>query len=634
LEYDDPEFIALRKYGAVITDNTGRLKDFKDMTEEVYQAWKKADKAGEGIEFLQMLGGESGVRDAIQYFKRFEEAKEDAEKVFDAGLDPEEMHKNQRSLNLLTMQIDEFKDAAVNIITPATIPLVDMFFNALNSGTEILVGLKDALNGSAMGWIHFKKAFGFDLTEQEEQIEKIAEALGKTNKEKRKAKDFDPLNQYSEQRKANLKDAIADLRVEIDYENEYQQAVKNAQLEKERALRLNYISTQERAVIEKKYLTEIEKAEKEHKDELEDIWKETNSIQYEISHSAYEKEIYDIETWKQKALDDLGEYKDAIGDKNKWLKESAAITAQAAAKEAQAFEKEVDKIKGKFQSLEEKIFEMQHSQHENDVMKVRKEAQEMLDEGLDPERVAKYIALAIAKINAESREDSDRLKRPDYQLVNPPDFSEYDQMQAQIEADVEKYKADLNNQKNGAKDAAQKDLANIDKELSSSIQAASDSVKKLNLSVTNINGAFITAGDSAHNLANSLKNVSDQINNTKINQPTTNGQTPNSAKSDSDNKSDNKPDNKPASKNDNINFADFNSRLAELTKTVGSIAQEVTKKNTQPPQVNVNPNISLNLSGSYVLTQEMVNQLAYDCTTEVANGVTDAVSKALNNIRL
>ena len=42
-EYDDPEFIALRKYGAEITDATGRLKNFKDLTEEVYQAWKQAD---------------------------------------------------------------------------------------------------------------------------------------------------------------------------------------------------------------------------------------------------------------------------------------------------------------------------------------------------------------------------------------------------------------------------------------------------------------------------------------------------------------------------------------------------------------------------------------------------------------
>ena len=70
-EFDDPEFIALRKYGAEIVDTTGRLKNFKDITEEVYQAWKKADAAGEGIEFLQLTGGEMGIRDIIQTENQF-----------------------------------------------------------------------------------------------------------------------------------------------------------------------------------------------------------------------------------------------------------------------------------------------------------------------------------------------------------------------------------------------------------------------------------------------------------------------------------------------------------------------------------------------------------------------------------
>ena len=144
-EYDDPEFIALRKYGAEITDATGRLKNFKDFTDEVYEAWKKADEAGEGIEFLQLTGGEAGVRDAIQFFKRMEEAKEDAEKIVDANLDDREWHEVERSINLATEQTDEFTEAIANIFTPAVQSSAESFFNILREGTEWLIENKEEL---------------------------------------------------------------------------------------------------------------------------------------------------------------------------------------------------------------------------------------------------------------------------------------------------------------------------------------------------------------------------------------------------------------------------------------------------------------------------------------------------------
>ncbi len=136
-EWDDPEFLALSKYGAKITDATGKLKDFKDITEEVYQAYLKAKEEGNEIEFLQLVGGESGVRDAIQMFERYGEAKEDASKIFDSGIDPDEMHKADRALKLLTEQMDEFKDALINIAAPAATAAMKELFEVFHTGTEI-----------------------------------------------------------------------------------------------------------------------------------------------------------------------------------------------------------------------------------------------------------------------------------------------------------------------------------------------------------------------------------------------------------------------------------------------------------------------------------------------------------------
>ena len=144
-EADDPEFIALRKYGAVITDATGRLKDFKDLTEEVYQAWKKAEAAGEGIEFLQLTGGESGIRDAIQFFKRYEEAKADAAEIFKVEIDDAQLHELDRAMRLVEVQSEELQKALGDIFTPAAQVAAEKFFEILRDGTEQLAESKETL---------------------------------------------------------------------------------------------------------------------------------------------------------------------------------------------------------------------------------------------------------------------------------------------------------------------------------------------------------------------------------------------------------------------------------------------------------------------------------------------------------
>ncbi|MBR4382080.1 MAG: hypothetical protein IKP64_00820, partial [Selenomonadaceae bacterium] len=144
-EYDDPEFIALRKYGAQITDATGRLKEFKDITDEVYRAWEKADAAGEGIEFLQLTGGESGVRDIIQYFQRLKEAREDAAQIFNADINTDQLHELDRAFGRLEEQSSELKAAIGNIFVPAAQAAAEKLFDTVRDGTQFFVENKDAI---------------------------------------------------------------------------------------------------------------------------------------------------------------------------------------------------------------------------------------------------------------------------------------------------------------------------------------------------------------------------------------------------------------------------------------------------------------------------------------------------------
>lgn len=141
----DPETLAMKKYGVEIETTTGRLKDIKEITEELYQGYEKAKANGEGLNYLQMLGGESGIRDAIQLFERYEEAKEDAEKIFDAGLNAAEMHEAERELNLLDEQMREFGAALKDAVTPAGRAMFKELFEIFHDGTEFIVESKDKI---------------------------------------------------------------------------------------------------------------------------------------------------------------------------------------------------------------------------------------------------------------------------------------------------------------------------------------------------------------------------------------------------------------------------------------------------------------------------------------------------------
>ena len=71
-------------------------------------------------------------------------------------------------------------------------------------------------------------------------------------------------------------------------------------------------------------------------------------------------------------------------------------------------------------------------------------------------------------------------------------------------------------------------------------------------------------------------------------------------------------------------------KIQELISEFGTKANTITEKLKQDINITYNAApINLNLSGSYVLTEAMVNNLADEATTKVANGVTSAVEKGV-----
>lgn len=198
-------------------------------------------------------------------------------------------------------------------------------------------------------------------------------------------------------------------------------AAKSAQIEQERADKLQEIRDQitaaDKTALENKLdniekerqawikagMDEAEAAELAEKKRLQAMQeahekaqqylKDAADIEYSLTHTSYEKQLRDVEHWKEAQM-----------QKADTAEEVAAIVKDAAAKEAEAFEREVDRIKNATQSLEDEIFEMEHSRYETDMYRAMQKAQKALDEGVDFSVVSRWLNNKMASFNQRANE--------------------------------------------------------------------------------------------------------------------------------------------------------------------------------------------------------------------------------------
>lgn len=513
-EFDDPEFIALEKYGAKIVDATGKLKSFEEIHNEVLQAFRKAKAEGQEIEFLQLTGGEAGVRDAIQLLERWNESEIDNAKILNADVNAEELHKLERALNLATEQEQEFRDATADLITPFAIESLNILFEIFHSGTEFLVENKEEIqhwgfiageviktvldplkelkttmsnapddsflgvfkntaknqaeniiSGPLFKFLNDVGAFdGIIQRATENQIaynnavNSGAASWATFREEEMRAAESQssPLNQYDTKRITAFRDELEDLLLERKYaDDEFGLAIAQNDLWLEREMtRKNFLSEEEKTAlkelheqkridIERRQADEIAKIQEDAARRSQDLLQSAADIEYGLTHSAFEKQIYDIEQWEKKSLESIEKYKNALEDKGRYEEEAAAIAVAARAKEEEAFKREMDRIQGRIESAQDRLMRLTSSQKDYDLYKAQKQYQQDLKDGI-PQGLAKAIYDAeVAEIGRRSRSDKggsysksknnsrgnpyiiefDTPKQTDWTKINPQDLA-------------------------------------------------------------------------------------------------------------------------------------------------------------------------------------------------------------------
>lgn len=384
-EYDDPEAMVFRRYNESAFDASGHIKNFEEMTATIKRMYDQAKAAGEEIEFLQMLGGESGVRDAIQLLERWNESQEDNAKIFKSGIDENEMHKAERSVALLTEQFEELRNEVANLFTPSVIETADKFFKIFRDSTKWIhennAAIRQTSSALAKGFTStplvqpFKNIWDSITAPDEKTVESIADQAVESMRQaenifSKAQKMFtsgdSQLSQYGIQRINQFKEELEDLRLELDYESEFERKIAELDLWKQRELdNKNYVSKDERLAVEELYAAKREQIERETEERLEDIRKSVNS--------EFQSEL-------ENRLAKIEEERDAWINAGMAEVEAAELAEKRKSAAIQAEMEKVQQIQAEFTEHINSIYQTQLEQR---LAQIEKEKQAWIQKGID-----------------------------------------------------------------------------------------------------------------------------------------------------------------------------------------------------------------------------------------------------------
>lgn len=731
-EVDDPEAIALNKYGVEIQNANGTLLAFDETLERLYQGYLKAREAGEAEAYVIMTNGQS-VQDVLPFFERLAEAEETFGKIQWSTADFAGLDEASTNLKLMETQLDELKNSLSTLSAPLASFAAESSFNTYRELTQIIEENRDTILYWEFAFVNaFEKAKNFGSESADKIIDKVKslnEAFGITDKVKNFFSGFeteggilsdlfgDVLNDaqedldayikaneksraetektaeeitaglsYSYNRIAKFKDELAAIKIDLKFGgDDYKKRLAELDQWREESMRNARYYKEEQAIIEELYNAKLEQIERDHNEEIERARKETEEriqelmqgaadIEYAATHSAIEKQIRDIELWKEEKLG-------ALKDTENAQQEALAIAVNAYAREREAFEREIDRIKGKTQDLHEKIFEQEHSQRDVDVLRAQKERAQLYQEGIyDPETIERWYQNELGKI-AERATESFRTNQGAYsqaprrrggndgfQLIEggdvtggapPPDF--YGEIQAQTDKAMERFgvladstQAVTDAQSNFADVLARESerFAQVMQELSEKLLGSQFAADKADnqiaatnqpaedplLNSTNAktffnvlaNGGEIAAlaglatANPALGLGGAATAAVGNVGSTAVDAWKDYGK--------------NQPElpTAPSADLSEFNsliqgFQDEMSRLiGDLYETTKGIAENVNKISSQPPNITVSPTINVDLGGAYVFDNTMKAQLTEDITDKVADAVKSAVENGIS----
>ncbi len=377
---------AMEKFGVVLKNSDGTLKNYKEQILAIADGYNKAKEAGRGAEYLSSIFEAEGITEIRGYLELMEEAREDMAKVdtFIKPIDPKEAHEMQRQVRIMDEEWNRLKASAAN----ALLPIAEELMPEVLSATKSVLGAVKEL-GEAY------KHVNLDPKEQVAAAKVMEESIQGMNSWQLNAQPMNSgLQLQVDEKIQQAEEAHEAAAAEMEAAKEQEEAAKAAADAKKDAAD-QIVEANGKIILSETELKQLEEKTKSYREEAA-------AIAYKSTHTSLENQIYDVEQWKEKELSAI----DAVENAEE---HRAAITELASAKIQEIYDKEAEerertakRIESINQSLSDKIFELTHTDTENRLHRLQQEVQKYLAEGADEKQAALYQQLQTKKILDEA----------------------------------------------------------------------------------------------------------------------------------------------------------------------------------------------------------------------------------------
>lgn len=134
----------LNRYGAELTDETGRLKNELELAQELGKAFRAAQEEGNGAAFRDIVGGKFWSGDFVTFLEDLADNTETAKQVVKNGLaNPAFAHQIQGEINTLNAQVGQLGGVFESALLPVVHEIVPRMTERFGELTKVIQANKE-----------------------------------------------------------------------------------------------------------------------------------------------------------------------------------------------------------------------------------------------------------------------------------------------------------------------------------------------------------------------------------------------------------------------------------------------------------------------------------------------------------
>ena len=416
----------LKRYGAELYDENGRLKNAVGLAGELGKALKAAEAEGNGAAFRDIVGGKFWSGDFVTFLEDFADNAEAAAKIVKNGLaNPKLAHEVQGNINAMNTQAGQLNATFSSSLMPVVNEIVPRTTERLGELTKVIAENKEnikflgevlatpirLMNELTDGVISLSRAMD-EAKDEGTLFGQVLQELGEKRDDLSALLNVAPMTGLIAMNFPAP--GVTDLAVNA-YRGEIEE-FKRSQAEMAKAAKarndeLNARQANTRA-LNKQTLEQQQKIEEALAASEENRLKNTQEAEdiiYKLRHSGYEKSLLDIEHWKEKQLESIEELKQAAKDSqldpSSFVLEEISVYESANAKRLQLEEEKERKLA----EIRERIAAADRTELENRIADIEKEKESWIQagmekaeaEGLAQKQLSDYVTNAQKDLNSQ-----------------------------------------------------------------------------------------------------------------------------------------------------------------------------------------------------------------------------------------